>query len=329
MTSGASDNTDIHGDSDDGFTTGASWRTKPGARLSPTCEPRPDGVAEPLPSRACGKSAAEGPGSRSGAGICEIRHADSSSETPHSLVNCLTAFHEVGQFEMECKLRRQICKTGRMMYVRGFVVACEGNLSVRLRPNRILVTPAGVCKGHLAPGDLLVVDDSGMVISGTGRPSSELLMHLLFYRLRPAVQAVCHAHPSTATGFAAAGRALEEPVLPEVIVGLGKIPLAPYGTPGTWDLCAGLEPFVTKYDAILLENHGVVTCGPDLTTAYQRLETVEQFARVLLTAETLGGPHLLSDADIQKLLAPSSRHGTAAEISWYRRLSAAAGDSSD
>jgi len=134
-------------------------------------------------------------------------------------------------------------------------------------------------------------------------------MHLLYYRLRPEVRAVCHAHPPIATGFAAAGRALEEAVLPEVIVGLGKIPLAPYGTPGTWELCAGLEPLATEFDAILLENHGVVTCGQDLTTAYQRMETVERFATILLTAESLGGPHLLSQAEVRKLIAARSRYG--------------------
>jgi L-fuculose-phosphate aldolase len=153
---------------------------------------------------------------------------------------CLTVSSEIGQFEMERELRRQICKTGRMMYANGFVVACEGNLSVRLDQDRVLVTPAGACKGYMTPGDLLVTDSSGMVLCGTRQPSTEMLLHLLYYRLRPDVRAVCHAHPPTATGFAAAGRALEEAVLPEVIVTLGKIPLAAYGTPGTWELCAGL-----------------------------------------------------------------------------------------
>jgi L-fuculose-phosphate aldolase len=222
---------------------------------------------------------------------------------------CLMVAREIGQLEREHELRRQICKTGRKMYANGFVAACEGNLSIRLDRDRILVTPAGACKGHLAPGDLLITDLSGVVLYGNRRPSTEMLMHLLFYRLRPDVRAVCHAHPPTATGFAAAGRALEEAVLPEVIVGLGKIPLAPYGTPGTWELCAGLEPLATKFDAILLENHGVVTCGQDLTTAYQRLETVEQFAKILLTAVSLGGPRLLPHAEVQKLIAARSRYG--------------------
>ena len=209
----------------------------------------------------------------------------------------------------EKQRRRLICRIGRWMYNKGYVVANEGNLSVRLDEDRILVTPAGTCKGRLKLEQLLVTDLTGEVICGTGSPSSEIQMHLLYYRSRHDVRAVCHAHPSTATGFAVAGRALEQPVLPEVVVGLGKIPLAPYGTPGTWELCAGLEPLVKNHDAILLENHGVVTCGSDLLTAYQRMETVEQFAKVMLTAELLGGPHLLQRADVRKLIAAKPRGG--------------------
>ena len=203
--------------------------------------------------------------------------------------------------------RRQICRVGRWLYSRGLLVANEGNISVRLDERLILVTPSGKCKGRMAMEDLLVADLSGEVIRGVGLPSSEILMHLLFYRSRPDVRAICHAHPPTATGFAAAGRALEAPVLPEIIVGLGKIPLASYGTPGTWAVCAGLEPLVQNHDAILLENHGVVTCGPDLETAFQHMETVEQFAKVMLTAELLGGPHLLPRAEVQKLVAVRRR----------------------
>ena len=205
--------------------------------------------------------------------------------------------------EADMKYRREICKVGRGMYRKGFVVASEGNLSVRLDVDRILVTPAGACKGRLLPHELIITDLQGTVVSGTGQPSSELQMHLLCYRLRPLVRAVCHAHPPTATGFAAAGRALEEAVLPEVVSMLGKIPLAPYGTPGTKELCAGLEPLVPSYDAMLLENHGVVTCGEDLITAYQHMETVEHFAQVMLVAESLGGARLLTHAQIQKLNA--------------------------
>jgi L-fuculose-phosphate aldolase len=205
------------------------------------------------------------------------------------------------------------------MYERGLVVASEGNLSVRLDSDRILVTPARTCKGRLRPDDLVVTDLDGAVIYGDGTPSSELQMHLLYYHSRPDVQAVCHAHPPTATGFASAGRALEDAVLPEVVVNLGKIPLAPYGTPGTRELCAGLEPLVMTHDAILLANHGLVTCGQDLDTAYQHLEIVEQFARVLFTAQLLGGPRLLSRAQLDKLIAGRANRGTAVNVRTVNR----------
>jgi L-fuculose-phosphate aldolase len=221
----------------------------------------------------------------------------------------LTVVRHLGQEPVENKLRREICTVGRWMYRRGYVVAREGNLSVRLSGDRVLVTPAGTCKGLLAPEELLVTDLNGQVISGSGRPSSEMKMHLLIYRTRPDVGAVCHAHPPTATGFASAGRSLEEAVLPEVVSDLGAIPLAPYGTPGTEELCVGLEPLVPNHDAILLENHGVVTCGQDLTTAYHRMETVEHFAQVLWTAETIGKPRLLARAEVEKLIAARPRHG--------------------
>jgi L-fuculose-phosphate aldolase len=174
---------------------------------------------------------------------------------------------------------------------------------VRLDAHRILMTPAGYCKGRLASRDMLVIDLSGAVLSGKGRPSSEMQMHLLYYNTRPDVRAICHAHPSTATAFAASGRSLESPVLPEVIVDLGKIPLAAYGTPGTWEVCASLSTLAGTFDAVLLQNHGVVTCGPDLNAAYNRMETVEQCARVMLNAELLGGAHLLPCAEVQKLIA--------------------------
>ncbi|HUK53402.1 MAG TPA: class II aldolase/adducin family protein [Candidatus Binatia bacterium] len=211
--------------------------------------------------------------------------------------------------KLEDSHRLEMCKIGRWMYRRGLVVACQGNLSVRTQDDRVLLTPGGVCKGHLRPRDLLVTDLDGMLVSGSGKPSSELQMHLLFYRERPDVRAVCHAHPPTATGFAAAGRGLEEAILPEIVVLLGKIPLAPYGTPGTWDVCAGLESLVPQHDAILLENHGVVTCGKDLMTAFHRMETVEQFAKIVLTAEALGGARRLSREQVETLVAARPRYG--------------------
>jgi L-fuculose-phosphate aldolase len=216
------------------------------------------------------------------------------------------------QPQTEEQLRREICATGRRMYERGLIAACEGNLSARLDGGRILTTPAGLNKGRLDPEDLVVTDAEGRALGGARSPSSEQGMHVLIYRLRPDVQAVCHAHPPTATGFAAAGRALDQALLPEVVIALGHVPLARYGTPGTAELCASLEPLVPHYNAILLANHGAVTMGPDMQTAFFWMETVEQFAKVALVTNLLGEPKLLTGREVAKLIAARSRYGCAA-----------------
>jgi len=194
------------------------------------------------------------------------------------------------------------------MYERGFIVACEGNLSVRLPGGRILATPTCMNKGMLGTDDLVVTDLSGKQIGGQRKVSSELAMHLLIYRSRQDVNAVCHAHPPSATGFAAAGRALDQALLPEVIIGLGQIPLVRYATPGTPELSAAIEPFVLNYDALLLANHGAVTCGQDLLMAFHHMETVEHFAKIVLAAEAAGEPKLLSSREVAKLMAARSRY---------------------
>lgn len=164
----------------------------------------------------------------------------------------------------EAQVREQIVHSGRRLYERGFVAATDGNISVRFAPGSILMTPTCVSKGALREDDLLVVDEQGQRLSGGRHVSSELTMHLLIYRLRPEVNAVVHAHPPTATGFAAAGIALEEPILAEAVVVLGRVPLARYATPGTAELAASLAPLVPQHVAILMANHGVVTYAASL-----------------------------------------------------------------
>jgi L-fuculose-phosphate aldolase len=186
------------------------------------------------------------------------------------------------------------------MYERANIVASDGNLSVRLDSQRILTTPTCMNKGMLTPSDLVVIDLEGRHLSGERKASSELAMHLLFYKMRPDVMAICHAHPPTATGFAVSGRALDQALLPEVLV--------KYGTPGTPELSAAIEPYVMHYDALLLANHGAVTCGPDLLTAFFRMETIEHFAKITMAAEKVGSPRLLSSREVAKLMAARSRY---------------------
>jgi L-fuculose-phosphate aldolase len=208
------------------------------------------------------------------------------------------------------KHRREICTVGRWIHSRGFVPSTDGNISVRLDSRRILTSPTGISKGLMSPGDMVITDLQGRKLAGRHEPSSELAMHLLIYGRRPDVNAVCHAHPPVATAYAAAGLPLNKALLSEIVISLGHIPVAQYGTPGTSELSDALEPLVQNYDAILMANHGVVTYGADLLTAFFRMETVEHFAQVSLVTELLGKQVLLSGRDVEKLLAARARYGT-------------------
>jgi L-fuculose-phosphate aldolase len=160
----------------------------------------------------------------------------------------------------------------------------------------------------MRPADLVIVDMDGQRVSGHRNVTSEIGMHLLIYRLRPDVRAICHAHPPTATGFAAAGVALTEPLVCEVVMGLGCIPLARYGTPGTSELSQTLEPYVPDYDAILMSNHGVVAYGDTLEHAYMKMETVEHFAQIALVTHLLGRQQPLKQVEIEKLLNARTKY---------------------
>src|SRR5258707_513633 len=204
--------------------------------------------------------------------------------------------------------REEIIRFGRMLHERGFVAATDGNLSVRLDHHRIPATPTSMSKGMMRASDLVIVDMEERRIAGRRDVSSEIGMHLLIYRSRPDVRGVVHAHPPTATGFAASGLALNQPLVCEVVIGLGCIPLARYGTPGTPELTNALEPLVSQYDAILMANHGVVAYGEDLSHAYMKMEIVEYFARIPLVAHLLGHQQLLSAQEIEKLIVARSRY---------------------
>src|SRR6202035_5504872 len=188
----------------------------------------------------------------------------------------------------ERQYRREIALFGRALHERGYVAAMDGNLSVRLNERHILATPTSMCKGMMKPSDMVIVDMDGHRVEGRRDVSSEIAMHLLIYKLRPDVHGVVHAHPPTATGFAAAGLALNQPLVCEVVIGLGSIPLAKYGTPGTPELTRGLEPLIPQYDAILMSNHGVVAHADTLRPAYMKMETVEHFAQTALVPPLLG-----------------------------------------
>src|SRR5256714_7041613 len=199
----------------------------------------------------------------------------------------------------EQEARREIVRVGQLMYERSYVVSSDGNLSVRLDDGRVVATPTMTCKGRMTKEACAVTDMEGKPLTDK-RASSELAMHLLIYRERPDVKAVCHAHPPHGTAFAVAGLAIDQPILSEVILTLGCVPLAGYGTPTTDELSDAMKPFVPHHNALLMANHGAVAYGEDLWQAFDRLETLEHTARIAILAKALGGAIGLPTESIEK-----------------------------
>jgi L-fuculose-phosphate aldolase len=201
----------------------------------------------------------------------------------------------------ESTLRADIVEVGRRMYARGYTASNDGNISVRLGADRLLMTPKSVCKGFMTPDMMCITDLEGRKLQGDRDPSSEMLMHLEVYRQRPDVQAVVHAHPPTATGFAVAGIPLDRAVLAEVLTTLGSIPIADYATPSTKELPEAVRRYIKAHDGMLLANHGALTVGSDLFGAYYKMETIEHFAHISLVARMLGRENLLSREEVGRL----------------------------
>lgn len=214
----------------------------------------------------------------------------------------------------EYDLRKDMIEVGRRCWVRNWVAANDGNFSVRLPDGAFLATASGVSKGFLSPADIVKVDPAGRLLDGDRPPSSELAMHLLIYQRRPEVGAVVHAHPPYATAHAVAGLAMDQCVLPEIVVTLGTIPLADYGTPSTPEVPGSLLPFVDRHDAVLLRNHGALAVGTDLFQAYFRMETIEHAARILHLARGLGAVQALAPEQVERLMGIRARYGLGGSV---------------
>jgi L-fuculose-phosphate aldolase len=208
-------------------------------------------------------------------------------------------------------LRADIVEIGRRLHARGFVASNDGNISARIDDGRLLATPTSVSKGFMTPDMLVVTDMSGRRLAGGREPSSELLMHLAVYAERPDVRAVVHAHPPLATGFAVAGIPLDRAVLAEVVTTLGSVPIADYGTPSTAELPAAVRKYIKAHDGLLLANHGAVTAGRDVYSAYYKMETIEHFARISLVARLLGRERVLSREEVLRLQELRGSYGIA------------------
>ncbi len=208
----------------------------------------------------------------------------------------------------ESEARKVIVEVGRLMYERSYVVGSDGNVSIRLDENRLMASPTMTSKGRMTEDSLAITDIDGNALNEK-RASSELEMHILIYRMRPDVKAVCHAHPPHGSAFAAAGLPIDKPILSEVILTLGCVPLTNYGTPSTVELTDAMKPFVEHHNALLMANHGAVAYGNDLWQAFDRMETLEHTAKIAILAKALGGANDLPADAIEKLINIRERAG--------------------
>lgn len=201
--------------------------------------------------------------------------------------------------------RKQICDICYKMWQQGWVAANDGNVTVKLDENTFLATPTGISKSFMEPDKIVKINRKGEVLEALEgyRPSSEIKMHLKCYEERPDVGAVVHAHPPTATGFALANKAMDTYSLIECVIAIGAVPIAPYGTPSTDEVPQSIAPFLPNHDVILLENHGALTVGADLITAYYRMETLELWAKTSFVAQMLGRENEISRDNIDRLIS--------------------------
>ena len=197
----------------------------------------------------------------------------------------------------------------RLLWERGYVAAADGNVSVRLGPDRLLTTPSGLSKGFLLPEQLVVTDLQGAKLAAQAggacglEPSSEIRVHCEAYRQRADIRAVIHAHPVAAVACSLAGISLAEPVLPEVLLDLGAIPTTRYASPASEEGPEVMRDLIREHDALILDRHGSVTVGRDLWDAYLRLERLEHAASILLAARQVGEVSPLPPAEVERLAA--------------------------
>ena len=209
----------------------------------------------------------------------------------------------------ESLYRNDVIDICKRVHANGWVAANDGNVSIRIGPNAVLCTPTGMSKGYLTTDQLIKVDMDGNKIDGDLEPSSEVKMHLDVYKSKENIGAVVHAHPPFATGFAVAGIALDECIIPEIIISLGSIPLTRFGTPSTSEIPDNVKPYLKEHDVFLLENHGALSIGKDVYQAYYRMESLELFAKINLVARMLGNVNIIGEDNVRKMIGLREKFG--------------------
>ena len=263
--------------------------------------------------RARRTAAAPASASSAGGGSVDERGIDQSVRANSSKADLERLFNSPAVHE----LKEQICDVGRRLWQRAYVDGNGGNLSIRLTEDVVLCTPTLVSKGFMKPEDLCLVDLDGNQLAGVKNRTSEILMHLSIMKAQPKARAVSHAHPPYATGFTVAGVQPPTCMIPEIEVFIGRVPIAPYETPGTPEMGLKVAELVDKHNTVLMENHGVVSWSNTIEDAYFKMEIVEAYCRTVLVTTQLGvqpkqfsPKHLKDLLDIkQKLGVPDPRIG--------------------
>lgn len=221
------------------------------------------------------------------------------------------------------ELREQICDVCHKMWQLGWVAANDGNVSAKLPDGTFLATPTGISKSFITPEKLVHIDENGTVLDGLEgyRPSSEIKMHLKCYSEREDVGAVVHAHPPVATGYAVANVPLDEYSMIETVIAIGSVPVTPYGTPSTDEVPKAITPYLGEHDVMLLQNHGALSVGADVVTAYYRMETLELFAKISLNAHLLGGAQELPREQIDRLISMREQYKVTGKHPGYKKYS--------
>lgn len=221
----------------------------------------------------------------------------------------------------EAQIKEQICDVCHKMWQLGWVAANDGNVSVRLPDGNFLATPTGISKSFITPEKLVKINAAGEVLEGLPgyRPSSEIKMHLRCYEKRDDVNAVVHAHPPTATGFAVAHLDMDRYTMIESVIAIGSVPVTPYGTPSTYEVPDAITPYLDEHDVMLLENHGALAIGADVITAYYRMETLELWAKISLVAHLLGGEKEISRENIDRLCDMRKNYGVTGRHPGFKR----------
>ena len=219
------------------------------------------------------------------------------------------------------EIKEQMVDICHKLWQKGWVAANDGNVTVKVAEGKYLATQTGVSKAFITPEKIGLIDDDFNILEAADgfRPSSEVKMHLRCYKERADVGAVVHAHPPVSTGFACAHLPMDDYCMIETVIGVGSIPLTPYGTPSTYEVPEAIAPYLKDHDCMLLENHGALTVGADLITAYYRMETMELQAHISLVARLLGGVKDITPDNIDRLIGMREQYGVTGKHPGYKK----------